>query len=143
MDADDYDDPRIESQWIADQRSRVLEYLRVEGVAHEGVPDRPDWFLAPYLAVWRVVSRKAPGVPGWWAISGDVPTDYMSSGEIRDAKRAMLAFARNWREVSNYMLRGEKHPEVAIGSQDQWPELGDLLRRRAELLTEFAANDAD
>ena len=44
-------------------------------------------------------------------------------------------------ELSEHVLRGEPHPDVQIGTPDQWPELGELLFRRASLLAEFAAAD--
>jgi hypothetical protein len=39
------------------------------------------------------------------------------------------------------MLRGEEHPDVKIGTPDQSPELGDLLRRRAQVLQMYADDD--
>ena len=78
---------------------------------------------------------------GWWAISGDLPTDYVSRGKIAHPREALRAFAHHWREMSDYMLRGEEHPDVKIGTPDQWPELGDLLRRRAQGLQSYADDD--
>jgi hypothetical protein len=78
---------------------------------------------------------------GWWAISGDVPTDYVSFNDADHPREAMRHFARQWAEVSSFMLRGERHPESTIGTPDQWPELGNLLQRRAFLLQRFADDD--
>ena len=39
------------------------------------------------------------------------------------------------------MLRGEEHPHTKIGTPDQWPELGDLLRSRADVLQYYADDD--
>lgn len=140
MNSDVYDDPDVQLRWITEQRKEVIDYLNGEGVCHGGIPDEPDWFFVPYLAIWRVMSLKAPGIAGWWAISGDVPTDYISSRCIADPRSAMSKFSENWFELSQYMIQGLPHPDVRIGTRDKWPELGDLLSRRANLLAEFAGD---
>lgn len=130
-----------EDQWIAEQRERVVEYLRMQEVDHLGVGDYPAFHVHPYLALWAVQSKKTPGAIGWWAISGDVPTDYISGRERRHPREALRAFSKYFREVSEYMLRGEPHPAVTIGKPDRWPELGGLLRTRAETLQDWADDD--
>jgi hypothetical protein len=85
---------------------------------------------------------RKPVVVGWWVVSGDLPTDYLSGHDATDARTALAAFATRWREVSAYMLRGEEHPTVRIGSADNRYELGDLLRGRAEVFQEWADDDA-
>lgn len=132
---------KSEDTWIASQRKVVQEYLERERVDHLGVGEYPAFHVHPYVAVWAVQSKKAPGWVGWWAISGDLPTDYVSRGKIAHPREALRAFALHWREMSDYMLRGEEHPDVKIGSPDQWPELGDLLRRRAQILQSYADDD--
>ena len=132
---------KSEDTWIASQRKVVQEYLEREGVDHLGVGEYPAFHLHPYVAVWAVQSKKAPGWVGWWAISGDLPTDYVSRGKIAHPREALRAFAHHWREMSDYMLRGEEHPDVKIGTPDQWPELGDLLRQRAQGLQSYADDD--
>jgi hypothetical protein len=96
---------------------------------------------APYLAIWSVGSRKRPGAVGWWAINGDVPTDYMSSSEIRDARMAMRVFSRRWSKAAKQMAAGEESDEFQIGTVDSWPDLAPLLASRAKLLGEWAAAD--
>jgi hypothetical protein len=141
MKNENYDDPKVEARWLAEQRAHVLRYLRAQGVRHRGVARKPAWFIAPCLAVWAVQSAARPGWLGWWGISGDVPTDYLSGRDAGDARAALRAFSARWQEVSAYMLRGEKHPEVCIGQPEQWPELGELLARRAETMLDFADDD--
>jgi hypothetical protein len=36
------------------------------------------------------------------------------------------------------MFRGVAHPSIKIGAPEDWPVLGDLLKRRSELLAGFA-----
>lgn len=132
---------KTEDTWVASQRKVVQEYLEREQVDHLGVGEYPAFHVYPYVAVWAVQSKKSPGWVGWWAISGDLPTDYVSRGTITHPREALRAFAHQWHELSSYMLRGEAHPDVKIGTPDQWPELGDLLWRRAKILQTYADDD--
>lgn len=141
MSSDEYDDPRVEAQWLSEQRESVQRYLQSEGVRHRGVAPESDSFIAPYVSVWTIESMKTPGVIGWWAISGDVPTDYLSGLDATDARSALAAFARRWREVSAYMLRGEEHPTVRMGGSSDRLELGGWLGRRAQILEDWVRDD--
>jgi hypothetical protein len=141
VDNRDYDDPEIEAQWLDEQRARIQEYLNHEGILHGPVASKPAWFLAPYVSIWTVESAKNRYSFAFWAICGDLPTDYLSSDDAGTAREAMGAFAKRWFEVSEYMLRGEKHPTVTIGNAENRRELGDLLRRRAEILKEWTEDD--
>ena len=132
---------KSEDAWIASQRRVVQEYLERERVDHYGVGDVPAFHVHPYVALWAVQSQRSPGWVGWWAISGDLPSDYVSRGKIAHPREALRAFARRWHELSAYMLRGEEHPDVKIGTPDQWPDLGDLPQRRAKILQGYADDD--
>jgi hypothetical protein len=141
LSSDEFDDPARKAAWIREQREVVLEYLAREQVSHLGVPELPEWFFAPYVAIWSVASKKRPGAVGWWAISGDVPTDYTSSSEIRDARMAMRSFSLRWAKAAKQMAAGEESDEFQVGRVENWPELAPLLASRAELLGEWAAAD--
>jgi hypothetical protein len=130
-----------EQAWIGSEREKVIAYLATQGIDHLGIGEWPAFHLHPYLAIWAVQSKLLPGSIGWWAISGDLPTDYMSGGGVRHPRKAMEHFSRQWAEVSDFMRRGEAHPDTKIGKKENWPDLAPLLRSRSKLLGEFAAND--
>jgi hypothetical protein len=130
-----------EDAWIEEQRKTVEEYLRRERCDHLGVGEYPAFHIYPYLALFAVQSRKAPGWVGWWAICGDLPTDYISSDKSRNPRAAVRAFSQLWLEVSACMLRGEKHPDCSIGPPDRQQELGELLKTGAEILQEYVSWD--
>ena len=131
-----------DERWCEEHRAQVAEYLGREGVRHGRIGEMPAWHVAPYVSVWAIESVAAPDWVGWWVICGDGPTDYMSAGPVRHPRDAVRAFAARWAEVASYMLRGEPHPTIELGSPRTWPELGPLLRNRAELLISCADDDS-
>jgi len=141
MDSLDYDNPAEEERWCEERRKDVVRYLDQQPIARGRVGEWPAWHLAPYLSLWAVESGNNPEHIGWWVICGDCPTDYLSSDESKHPQDAMRAFATTWSELSDYMLRGEEHPTVNIGTSDQWPELGALLKARAVILREWASDN--
>ena len=132
-------DQAAEETWVAEQRTKVANYLRDHGLQHGKIGEWPAWHMQPYLAILAIESSMAPGRMGWWTISGDCPTDYVTFSDATDhPKEALRHFARQWAEISSYMLRDEPHPGITIGTPDLWPELGELLQRRSKLLFQFA-----
>jgi hypothetical protein len=114
-------------------RVLIFAALRARGSVLE-----PRWFLTPYLAIWAVRSQAEPGCIGWWAISGDVPTDYLPCTSERDNTDVLLSFSRVWHSVAAYMAEGQWAPNHEIGPPGQQRELAPLLIRRAEMLEELA-----
>jgi hypothetical protein len=138
--SDEYDDPEVEARWLVEQRSKVQRYLDSQSVRHCGVAYEAAWSVAPYVSVWTVQSLIQPGTVGWWAISGDLPTDYLSGHDANDARSALKAFATRWQEVAEYMLRGEQHPTITLGNAQGLRELGELLLRRAQIIDGWVAD---
>ena len=128
-------------EWLKEQRANVLEYLASAGVSRADVPHKPAWFEAPVIAIWAVGSNATPGAVGWWAISGDVPTDYVSSSEIRDERAALRVFSLRWSRAAKRMAAGEAPEGMTIGAPSEWKALAPMLASRAKLLSEWAADD--
>jgi hypothetical protein len=125
-----------DAQWADAQRRGVEAYLSLQQCNHAGVSLEPRWYLPPYIAVWAVRSKSNPGAVGWWAISGDVPTDYMTATrEIRSEADVLAAFGARWLDAAEAMSRGQ---HVGIGTPDQTAQLAPLLRSRAEILLDLA-----
>jgi hypothetical protein len=125
-----------DAAWAADQRKAVEAYLQTQGCDHAGVSLEPRWYLPPYLAVWAVRSRANPDLVGWWAISGDVPTDYMTAArELRSTADVLAAFGAQWSRAAEAMLQGEY---AGIGKPENIAELAPLLRTRATMLQELS-----
>jgi len=130
-----------EERWCIERRDEVHYYLEKEGVEFGRIGEWPAWFVAPYVSVWAVESKKAPGSIGWWAICGDLPTDYISSDDANDPRQVLQKIAARWYEVAKYMQNGEPHPTMEIGNPEEWPTLGPLLKSRAEILKEWGNDE--
>ncbi|MEO7888083.1 MAG: DUF4826 family protein [Polaromonas sp.] len=138
----DYDDPEIEAQWFSERREEISGYLKREGVMHGDIEAEPAWYVAPYVSVWAVKGLASPASVEWWAISGDMPNDYVSASKAQSPREAVQLIASLWQEAARYMSRGERHPTFVIGSGDRNEELGPLLASRAGLLLDWA-NDPE
>jgi len=139
---DDYENPEVEGRWCAEQRTQVEDYLKEQKVDHGEVGEWPAWHVPPYVAVWAIESKINPGWVGWWSISGDLPTDYISAEKVKQPREAIRVFAEIWAEVAGHMLQGEPHASIKIGTPEYWPMLSELLKRRSELLVQFAEDDS-
>lgn len=138
----DYDDPKVEAQWFTERREELANYLKEEGVEYGRIGEVPVWHVAPYVSIWEIEGQDSPGRVGWWAISGDLPNDYVSVSKARNPREAMVAIATIWGEAATYMARGEKHPTFIIGNGENDEELAPLLASRSEILLGWA-NDPE
>lgn len=139
------DNAEADDRWCQSQRQIVVEYLRRHGVEHGAIGEWPAWHLAPYVSIWAIESIARPGWIGWWAISGDLPTDYISSSEVdgpQHPRKAMKVFARNWLELINAWNSGGIVEHTTIGDPSQREALAPLLQSRAEILAEWADDDS-
>ena len=137
-----FDDPQ-DAAWIKAQCEIVTHYLAKEGVKHNGVATEPEWFIAPHVAVWAIRSVKDPDYVGWWAISGDLPTDYMTYRREESVGEILIAFATRWREAAKLMAMGKQPEGFSIGGPEHAKELAPLLTARAKLLYECATEMAE
>lgn len=136
-------DEKAEEAWENEQRLVVVRYLAHEselsGLVHGAVGEGAAWLLAPYVSIWAVKSIVSQGRVGWWAIAGDLPTDYLSGSEASDPRSATRAFALRWRRLVG---SGGVSEGVRVGSPANWLELSPLLESRAELLLEWVEDDS-
>jgi hypothetical protein len=137
----DYNDPDVEAAWFRRSRDHVAEYLLRQKVPSASLPDRPSWSVAPYVALWMVPGARS-GNPAFWAIYGDLPTDFMPFDSATTARDALRAFGERWATASEYLLAGRQHPTIHIGDPAQPEAFGALLATRATTLREWAS-DAD
>lgn len=130
------EDP-TDAAWLGSQRQLVTEYLGSQRCEHGGVSSEPRWFMSPYVGIWAVRSRTHPDRVGWWAISGDLPTDYMSATGQRSSGDVLIAFADHWEAAAEAMRAGRQLPGFSIGNPSHAVQLAPLLDSRADLIREF------
>lgn len=134
-------DEVVEEAWCESQRQNVIEYLSRERLQHGKVGEWPAWHVYPHVSVWAIESVVQPGWVGWWAISGDVPTDCITCGSERTPRAAVREFGLRWKEAAAAMAEGRKLEEFTIGVPEHAPTLGPLLASRARTLLDWADDD--
>lgn len=141
----DYDDPAVEESWCAEQRDTVAKYLHSQKVTHGRIGDWPAWHIAPCASIWAIESVASPGWIGFWVISGDLPTDYISSADLQSPqhpRKAMRGIAERWLEQVEAWKVGKEVEGFRIAGPHSHEELSELLETRARLLMEWADDDS-
>src|SRR5262245_38723618 len=130
----DYDDPETEERWCNQQRKIVIGYLKSQRVKYNEIDDCPAWHGATYVAIWAIESRTNPGWIGWWVISGDLPTDYVSAKDIKPPqhpRKALKLIASRWAEIAKFWKAGKEHPNMVIAGGKERQKLLPLLEARS------------
>lgn len=134
------DDQEFE-KWVIDQRTIVESYLQKEGIDNPNVGPWPAFEVSPYFAIWAVESKKTPGKIGWWAFSGDCPTDYVSEDGNCHPRNALKLLLDNWRSHIPSMKQGKQPKNTKFGDGSNLPLLGDLLEKRVAILADWLSDD--
>lgn len=127
--------------WVEQQRKDVEAYLAVQGIEAPNVGEWPAFKAAPYFAIWVVESKKTQGKVGWWAFSGDCPTDYVSERGECHPRAALGTLLENWRNYIPQMRAGRTPPGIVIASESDLPRLADLLESRVRMLQKWHRDD--
>jgi hypothetical protein len=141
----DYDDAAVEERWCNEQRANVTDYLRSQKVNHGRIGEWPAWHIAPYVSIWAVESLARPEWIDWWAISGDLPTDYISSADVQPPqhpRKAIRVIAETWLKQVEAWNEGRDYEGIRIAGTHSHQELAPLLESRAKLLFEWAGDDS-
>lgn len=140
-----YDDPKVENCWCDAQRAIVTDFLRLQTVNHGRIGDWPAWHVVPYAAIWAVESAVRPDWIGWWSISGDLPTDYISSAEVsppQHPRKAMRVIAEQWLKQVEAWNDGRNYEGIRIAGPHSHREWATLLGARASLLLDWSNDDS-
>jgi len=126
--------------WVSLERSRVKAYLEREGISSPNI-EWPAFDVAPRFAIWAVESKKAPGWVGWWAFSGDCPTDYVSEDGSSHPRNALRLLLEKWGAYVPALKEGRKPDGISFGEGSDLATLGDSLERRITVLNEWLEDD--
>ena len=116
--------------WVREQFQKANKFLAENGVLFDSVITEESRYLMPYLAVWKI---RAMDSKRYWVISGDLPSDYTSVDNAKDAKDVLRHFAMHWQLKAENLINAE-------GADDTQKAFGALLINRAESL--FAMQNA-
>lgn len=141
----DFDDPKVEERWCNQQREAVRRYLDGEGVKYNDIGDWPAWHVPPLIAIWAIESRAKPGWIGWWVISGDLPTDYVSASDIKPPqhpRKALQAIVTRWTQLVSTWKSGKQHPDMTVPKAKSLEQLAPLLAQRVKLFEKWLKDDS-
>ena len=144
MTKSDYEDSAVEERWCDEQRAKVANYLRSQEVEHGRIGDWPAWHLAPYVSIWAIESLARPEWIGWWVISGDLPTDYISAADVtppQHPRKAIRVISKKWLDQVAAWNEGREYEGIRIAGSHSHEVLAPLLESRAQLLSDWADDD--
>ena len=127
--------------WVVNERTKVEEYLSKQGIENPTVGPWPAFEIAPHFAIWAVESKKVAGKIGWWAFSGDCPTDYVTEDGKCHPRNALRILLDQWREQIPYMKNGQQPPNTRFNDQYELSMLGELIETRVEILEAWLLDD--
>ncbi len=132
-----FDNPEVVDAWCVECREKLLRRLEGDGLAHGAVSEWPIWHAPPIAAIWTVDAPHA-GAPGWWGISGDLPTSLLPVEGLPDPRAFVDALSRHWLALLAAAARGEVvDAPVDLAN----PRIAANLRARAELLADWVKMD--
>lgn len=118
------------ANWVREQFQTANKFLAENGVLFDTVITDESRYLMPYLAVWKI---RAMDGKLYWVISGDLPTDYTSIDNAKDAKEVLRHFAMHWQLKAENLINAE-------GADESQKAFGELLVNRAEGLFAMQSN---
>lgn len=129
------------ARWNQSQRERVIAYLEKEGIASPQIGDWPAFEIAPHFGIWCVESKKQKGKIGWWAFSGDCPTDYVPEDGQCHPRETLGNLVKRWKTHIPHLKAGQQPLEVKFGDGSNIKELGELLEKRIAILEDWLTDD--
>ncbi|WP_306524036.1 DUF4826 family protein [Rheinheimera sp.] len=143
----DFDDAQ-DWAWCDSQLTAIETYVKQQQLPHGIICDSPEWFAAPYVALWAVEDAADPGYVGFWILAGDssgsqpqpVPFDHLPATDITEPRDAMAAFAKKWAQLAAAAAKGQtwQGPPLLNGEVTQQAK---QLARQAQLLQLWASDD--
>lgn len=134
MTDDEYD------AWVESERPAVKQYLERQGISSPNI-EWPAFDVPPHFAIWAVESKGAPGNVGWWAFSGDCPTDYVSEDGNSHPRNALKLLLDRWGAYVPELKGGKQPSGIHFGNGTPPKILGDLLQDRVALLTSWLEDE--
>lgn len=118
-----------QQEWVREQYQEATKYLATQGLVTDSVIVEESRYLIPFLAIWKL---KVIDGSYFWAISGDLPTDYNTIDAAPNAREAARHFSLKWQmQAENLRKTNDKEKE----------KFARLLVSRAEGLYDIFGQD--
>ncbi len=136
-----YSQEEVEAWWTI-CREKLDRRLAEDGILHGPLGDEPISYCMGMACVCAIEAPNQAGIVGWWGISGDVPTTYLSVDEVADPRAFIREISRRWLTAIEAMERGDPPGAATIGKPKDWPTIIPLLRFNAHTLASWADDDS-
>ncbi|MEG3768116.1 DUF4826 family protein [Alteromonas sp. 14N.309.X.WAT.G.H12] len=118
-------------EWVRTQLQHASKHLAENGIVVNSVDHGKSRYLMPYFAIWYVKSLENKA---YWALSGDLPADFIAGDNAQNAQEALRHFALSWQ------IKAENIERTNMADETQLKFAG-ILRNRAEKMHDFAEHD--
>lgn len=119
---------KLRQEWVRTQFQKANRFLAEKGVIPSKVLADESRYLAPYLAIWKMESKR-PTTKTYWVMSGDLPSDFVDVKVAKTARDAVRHFSMMWQMQAENLIRSG-----ATRSDATQAKFAQLLVSRAESL---------
>ncbi|MCK8045380.1 MULTISPECIES: DUF4826 family protein [Shewanella] len=121
-------------EWTRAQFQKANKFLAEKGIMPHKVHPEESRYLAPYVALWKIDSKK-PTKQTYWVMSGDLPSDYVEVSVAATAREALRHFSMMWQ------MKAENIQRSGLTKDPAQAKFAQLLVSRAESLYKMQADD--
>ncbi|WOT06512.1 DUF4826 family protein [Shewanella youngdeokensis] len=121
-------------EWIRTHFQKANKFLAEKGVMPHKVYADESRYLAPFVAIWKMDSKK-PTKQTFWVMSGDLPSDYVDVKVAATARDALRHFSMMWQ------MKAENIQRSGLAKDPTQAKFAQLLISRAEGLYKMQADD--
>ncbi len=118
-------------EWVRLQFQRANLHIAEQGIVMESVAVAESRYLPPLIAVWKIHGLNKNVV---WAISGDVPVDYLPVAVAANAREALKHFSYRWQ------MKAQQIMDNGISDQTS-ADYVQLLVGRANMLYDLSESE--
>lgn len=119
---------KLRQEWVRTQFQKANRFLAEKGVIPSKVLADESRYLAPYLAIWKMESKR-PTTKTYWVMSGDLPSDFVDVKVATTARDAVRHFSMMWQMQAENLIRSGATRRDATQAK-----FAQLLVSRAESL---------
>ncbi|EGM69756.1 DUF4826 family protein [Shewanella sp. HN-41] len=125
---------KLRQEWVRTQFQKANRFLAEKGVIPSKVLADESRYLAPYMAIWKMESKR-PTTKTYWVMSGDLPSDFVDVKVAATARDAVRHFSMMWQMQAENLVRSGATRDATQA------KFAQLLVSRAESLYRMHNDD--